>query len=310
MQTYYKAIALITLFIAFTSQAVERLTDKDTRQRLSSVSPQLLRAVGRLTVTQPNKVHACSATLIDIGLEGSQYVLTSQHCLRPNAEIIWQTTDNNRVISRTATIELTNSQYDWALLKLSAPVSPSVIQGVYLLSETTIPIINWDSPYEYDSPFHTDAAEFFGPEEWELFDNLDAYYWDLYVAGYSADLELGDNGQTLTYAHYDENVIRPIHNTSDGFALVKAMTFEGASGGAVLMEWRPDSNNDDYGDIARPVILIGVIKGALTDTHVSKNGAKGSSPTQFSHPFTFTVQIIEHLRKKHSTLENLTFTLE
>ncbi|UGA57722.1 trypsin-like serine peptidase [Vibrio sp. VB16] len=313
MQTLIKVVLLLSGFIASTSYGMDRLTEKDTRQKFSPTSPQLLRAVGKLTIAQSNSTNSCSATLIDYGLDDSQYVLTSAHCLKSDAEMTWLSTHNNKVVSRKATVEITNYIYDWALLKLSSPIPSSVIKGVYLLSEVTIPLIDWDLSYEYDSPFHYEAMEYYSTEDDGLFGNLDSFRRNLYVAGYSSDQELGDSGRNLTYVHYGvEVVLAPIFNTNSGFNLVDAFTFGGASGGAVLMEWLPDSNEDDYGDIGRPAILVGIIKGAEGDNNffTSANGATGSTPSLMVNPVRFTVEVVEHLRKKYPSLENLSFTME
>ncbi len=234
----------------------EIIHENDKRVRKSATSPAVLDAVGRLVIDdESGKQFGCSGTLIGLRSDRpSRVVISSAHCLK-NGPMTWETTTKagkNIKLSAEIIPEYYNVDLDYAILLLEKNISNSDVQPLIL-------------DYEVEDDFDALAVNYKNNTQ-------------IIVAGYSTDKEIGDSGKVLTYVE-DEIWIGASNSVFGGHA--RAFTYDGASGGAVIVMGIDVENEEaNYGE---QNYLIGVIKGGLGSTyHASSNGAHGNFETAFT----------------------------
>ncbi|OUR95834.1 hypothetical protein A9Q84_15145 [Halobacteriovorax marinus] len=240
------------------------IAPNDMRVRKNSDSPKFLDAVGRMGITKENgKKFVCSGILVGkTRIEDSRIVISSEHCgygAKGRTSEWKTTTKSGKTIKRKVQkVLFTDPSVDYAILLLDKKVSHLDVE----------PLVMGDK----DSSVNDIAQEHVGKS---------------FVAGYSADKELGKNGDVLTYSSgyqvidildgivdEDENGLDV--GTMQGFGVATAFTYGGASGGAVIV--LADTEN---GKGEQPY-LVGMVRGSVTgDSHTSSNGVGGSKDTKF-----------------------------
>jgi hypothetical protein len=222
----------------------------DNRKRKDLKSPAVLDAVGRLNVTASNgKRLICSANLVGLtSKQHSRIIVTSAHCLRGEA-LIWETTTKSgKAISISAKVLEADLEADYAVLLLDKRVSNSDVRPLIM-------------DYEYGEEFDALAIDY----------REDA----VIVAGYSSDLEIGKNGNVLTYDEHPKGV-HPSSIYAGGE--VQSFTYGGASGGAVIVNGIDLKN--EKANLGIQNYLIGIIQGGLSEgVHTSENGSIGNATT-------------------------------
>jgi len=222
----------------------------DNRKRKDLKSPAVLDAVGRLSVTTSNgKRFICSANLVGLtSKQHSRIIVTSAHCLRGKA-LIWETTTKSgKAISISAKVLEADYKADYAVLLLDKRVSNSDVRPL---------IMDYENGEEFDVlaiDYREDAV---------------------IVAGYSSDLEIGKNGNVLTYDEHPKGIY-PSSSYAGGE--VRSFTYGGVSGGAVIVK-EIDLENEKA-NFGVQNYLIGIVKGGLFGgIHTSENGNKGNLKT-------------------------------
>jgi len=222
----------------------------DNRRRKGLDSPAVLDAVGRLSVTASNgKRSTCSANLMGLtSKQNSRVIITAAHCLKGD-NLVWQTsTKLGKDISISAKVLQADHAADYAVLLLEKAVSSSDVRPLIM-------------DYEYE----------------EEFDNIALDYKDdaVIVAGYSSDLEIGKNGNVLTYDEHPKGIY-PSQSKAGGE--VRSFTYGGASGGAVIVTGINLEN--EQASPGEQNYLVGIIKGIFPGgSHTSGNGKIGSAKT-------------------------------
>jgi V8-like Glu-specific endopeptidase len=246
---------------ATVASGLKAIHKDDKRKAISSTSPAFLDAVGRLVITRASgKKSICSGSLIaDENNSKSKVVITAAHCFKTFKEkVTWETVNRaGEHIKLNAKLVDIDHAGDNAIVILEQHISNTKVQPLHI-------------DFEYESQI-TDVAYLYDTQ--------------VYVAGYSADKEIGKNGGVLTYEESEFLIDGNEYNEKDfsfdddlaGFTTVNAFTYGGASGGAIIGYLDLDENGNP-----KPY-LFGIIRGgnAGVKQHVSGNGVEGSNDTRF-----------------------------
>ena len=254
------------------------LRSRDSRKVKEQGSASFLDASGRLLIEYADgSTSTCTGNLTDTETNRSSKIITSaEHCFvykdkkgrRNNKNIvksiIWETHTKFGKIQRRATLLKSNRATDTAILELNKKVPFSKVKPFILSSE-----LNDQEPQ----------------------DIIDSYDGSGTLAGFSKDNIKGNKGESLTYTEnltWDE-----IESTLDPLgrkmSKVQAVSYGGASGGALTMRLNEDASEDLYlDDNQGQHLLLGVSsnvkiqtgRGAQQESSVYKsNGTHGSPET-------------------------------
>lgn len=267
---------LLTPSIYAQTKNSDSSTPRDDRLVKSSSSPQILDAVGRLIVKDPktDKVNLCSASLVAFTpKQASRVLVTSAHCIRGyKHQLTWQTTKNGDNYTANVQVVEHNLGDDWAFLVLDKKLPASFIPPLII---------------DYENQHHLE--EMIGSS------GLGANF---YVAGYSADKELGKNGKILTYDMTGDLS----SSTRSGGIFNDIITYSGASGGAVITYFKDELAEVNTG---YNYYLAGIIKGGKNEDLISKNGVKGSNDTNYVHYILFKKELFEVISKFNGPIEGI-----
>ena len=251
-------------------------SDKDrhpTDDRLVKTknSPRYLDAVGKLRIIKEDgSANICGASLVAfIPKQSSRIVVTSLHCLKTN-RMTWTTTtkDGKTIKRKIKEVIYDDRKSDYAFLLLDNFVD---------YKDVTPLLIDYNRGSSIVS--HMSKEHEFA------------------VAGYSADSEVGQGGNVLTYdtkgrlAAIAESG-DPIGGGSEGIT-----TYGGASGGAVIVNYEVE---DDYAPgliEGKQAFLFGIIKGGITNDFTSDNGVEGSNNTRFVTYEKFSQELADTMEK-------------
>ncbi|OUR99709.1 hypothetical protein A9Q84_01410 [Halobacteriovorax marinus] len=280
MKVILKIIFITNLLICST---LAELHPSDDRKAKGPNSPKFLDAVGRLSVTKSTgATNYCGASLVGFTADRkSRIVVTSAHCLKAD-NISWKTTTKSgKVIERKIVKVLEHETLsDYAILLLDDYVEPSDV-----------------APLIIDYEGRSSVQQMVGSE----------LNGKAYVAGYSADRELGQGGKILTYDDSIESIGTcsnvdgrcPVGGSTRG-----ATTYDGASGGAVVVTYEDDLNEVNTGI---QHVYVGPIKGGLSNDFSSSNGANGSNNTIFTCYERFSKQLFKHLSEYNGFVEGIEY---
>ena len=253
----------------------EEISKGDNRKVKDSESPSYLDASGLLNITFANgETKNCTGNLTDTVLNRSSKILTSaEHCFVYNDKngrrnyrvkiksITWSTyTKDGELIRRSAQVLKTSRKSDTALLKLDQEVPFSKIK-----------------PFLFSGDL----------EDEEIGDIVDLYSESATLAGFSSDSYKGRSGRNLTYTEdlsYDE-LKRGVDSANRMITKVSAVSYGGASGGALTMSLSDTSNEelDLYENNGQRLFLgvSGSVRGLGQDesTYYISNSAIGSPET-------------------------------
>lgn len=256
-----------------------KVTAKDKRKVKTSTSPAYLDAIGKLLVTFSNgEQFRCSANLTDTEINRSSKILTSaEHCFVYRDEngkrnysikvssISWTTKTNSGTIRRDATLLKSDRNTDIAILKLNKAVPFSKVKPLILSTE-----LQEDSPQDLIDLFEESAT----------------------LAGFSSDTHKGDGGNRQTYTENltFEDVERDRDESNRRMHKVQAVSYGGASGGALLMSLNEESSEDLYLDGNNGQLLFLGVASSVARQGQSKNkkslyiseGSYGSPETYVS----------------------------
>lgn len=214
---------------------IDPVFTQDERKIKSYYSPSYLDAIGKLIVTfQANSEYRCTANLTDTEINRSSKILTSaEHCFIHKDEngkrnysnkvtsITWSSKIKSGEITRKVKLLKSDERTDIAILKLDRAIPFSKIKPLILAREL-----------EDEEP--QDAID--------LFEGLAS------LAGYSSDDYKGGEGKNLTYTENLtwEQVWRARDESNRKMHQVQAVSYGGASGGALLMSVDDEASDDLY----------------------------------------------------------------
>lgn len=206
----------------------------DHRKIYNKDSDEFLETYGKLKI---DGVQKCTANIVTDNFKNdSMIVTTAAHCFKPGDEdkdiTVEFTKRNGRIIARNLSMEIKNTEHDYAILKLDRKIFNSEIKPLVISEYDTYDI------------------------EMEL--GLDGYdEIKMTLAGFSADALFGDGGTNLTYDQDCE-----ILGVGRGYAIeTDCIAYPGASGGAFVISY------DDYDDGERKNFFLGVNKSITFDVY-------------------------------------------
>lgn len=239
----------------------------DYRVRKNDSSPEFLDAVGRLIIEYSGgREFTCSASLVDtVPGRSSRVLATARHCIvhkttgaRPY-HITWVTKlRGGGVLRRDVVVEFERKETDIALLSFSEAVDFSIVKPLLL-----------------------EAELFLDPD-------VMAYYYseNLVAAGYSADRELGQGGNVLTY-HECVRLRTFRQGVKNSFG-INTWSYGGASGGPLIAV--ADMSEEDIENPYAQQYFLGSLMGGSSGSRIhrkSSNGVEGSDFTMFSYYTNF-----------------------
>ncbi|MGJ8564013.1 MAG: hypothetical protein ACSHXY_10715 [Alphaproteobacteria bacterium] len=228
----FKCCILSILIFVFGSQSLfaseyPETEPNDTRKVRSSTSPEWLQAVGRsIAVKSKTEKEGCSWSLIvDVPGKNGVIVVGAGHCVDhwylggekygiEEHQITWTTQSGKKITRHIATIfQSRMSTGDYAIAKLDRPISRFDIK----------PLMS--APYDYGDLLDEELFYANG-EPFKPFGTM---------AGYSADISLGQKGKVLTYDEGGEGNRCQLHGGEPGNKKGYCWSYTGASGGAVAV---------------------------------------------------------------------------
>lgn len=242
----FRILALLLISIPAFAGGFPAMEPGDDRLVRSSSSPKWLAAVGR----QVNKLskttqEQCSLTLVaDNPTKDGIIVVGAGHCADHWAaynggfdveenSVTFQSNDGTKVTRRIVeVIKAETHKGDYFIGKLDRYISRSIIS----------PLMN--SPYDYSDMMD---EEYFGK-------NFKPFAT---VAGYSADTGKGQKGTVLTYDEHAQ-----LNGGARGLKKAYAWTYQGASGGPVVVTVDLDDMADEDWQVGRRTYFVGSVVGA------------------------------------------------
>jgi V8-like Glu-specific endopeptidase len=225
----------------------------DPRKVRTSTSPKWLEAVGRLVSTKGDGREQCTlSVIVNHPSKDGVIGITAGHCVDhwyEDQNKFSVETNKVRFESNAGTIHIRSiekvlkasmSSGDYAIVKLNEAVKKSDIK----------PLIS--APYDYLDLLD---PEIFG-EKFKPFATM---------AGYSADTGLGKKGKVLTY---DENC--SLRGGGNGNKKGYCYTYQGASGGPVVVTVDLGEFGDDYDLYGTQHLFCGSIVGSEGSDNASK----------------------------------------
>ncbi|WP_127716286.1 hypothetical protein [Halobacteriovorax sp. HLS] len=221
-----------TIYITDTN----RMLANDKRKVKDTHNPKYLNAVGKLKVMVNGKLANCSATLTDTEEKRSSSIINSaEHCFNGKdfdpadiSSITWETFDNDgNKITREARILQLDEKTDTAILKLDKVVPFNKVKPLLVLEDLYYPT-------------EGDTIE----------DLVDMWGTSATLAGYSADDLKGKGGKVLTYTDnlLFEDMEATYGSEDEVVTEVKAVSFGGASGGALILRLNEEAREELYLD--------------------------------------------------------------
>lgn len=243
----------------------------DDRLVKNKNSPRYLDAVGKLRIIKEDgSADICGASLVAfIPKQRSRIVVTSLHCLKSDL-ITWKTTTKDRKEIQRSIVKTVyfNGKSDYAFLLLDNFVDYKDVTPLLIDYNRASSII------EHMSDRHEFA-----------------------VAGYSADSEIGQGGNVLTYDNKGRLAAMDTSGDPIGGVTEGITTYGGASGGAVIVNFEVE---EDYAPgliEGKQGFLFGIIKGGITNEFISANGVEGSNNTRFVTYEKFSQELAETMEK-------------
>ena len=209
----------------------------DHRKIYNKDSDELLETYGKLKI---DGVQKCTANIVTDNFKNDSIIVTTAaHCFKPGDEdkniTVEFTKRDGKTIARTLSMEIKNTENDYAILKLDRKILKSEIKPLVIS--------------EYDAYDIEIELEMFGYDEIKMT-----------LAGFSADSLFGDDGGNLTY---DQDCV--IVGVGRGYDITtNCFAYPGASGGAFVISY------DDYDDGVRKNLFLGVNKSISLDPYDKK----------------------------------------
>lgn len=251
----------------------------DDRKAKNKDSPRFLDAVGRLSIDDgEGNVKYCGGTLVAFTKnQRSRIIATSAHCLKGD-NINWKTTTKDSIVIERKILKAVeiDGNFDYAFLLLDN----------FVETKDVMPLI-----IDFEGQNSVNGA----------IGDLNA---DVHVAGYSADAEVGLGGKILTY----DTTYKRIMSTEDsrrdliGGSTEGITTYSGASGGAVILTYEDDMNEVNLG---KQHVLMGIIKGGVSNDFASSNGVEGSNNTRFTYYERFLGPLYETLIEYNGAVDGI-----
>jgi hypothetical protein len=230
----------------------------DPRKVRSASSPKWLEAVGRLVSTKSSKEkEQCTLSIISNHPSKDGIIaVTAGHCVdhwyqggnryKVGANTVTFTSNSGKTITRSIekVLKASMSSGDYAIVKLNSSVKKEDIK----------PLIS--APYDYSDLLN---EEMFG-EKFKPFST---------IAGFSADKGLGKKGKVLTYHEKCR-----LNGGGPGDKKSYAYSYQGASGGPVVVTVDLGEYGDDYGLQGTQHLFVGSIVGS--------EGSDNNSKTMFT----------------------------
>jgi hypothetical protein len=251
----------------------------DDRLVKTKDSPRYLDAVGKLRIIkQDGSAEICGASLVAfIPKQNSRIVVTSLHCLKTNRMTWATTTKDGKTIKRNIKeVVYDDRKSDYAFLLLDDFVDYKDVTPLLIDYNRSSSIIS-----------HMSEGHEFA------------------VAGYSADAEVGQGGNVLTYDNNGRLAAMDRDGDPIGGGSEEITTYGGASGGAVIVNFEVD---EDYAPgliEGKQAFLFGIIKGGITNDFTSDNGVQGSNNTRFVTYEKFILPLKETMIKYNGQVDGI-----
>jgi len=202
---------LVTIFLIFSCTTSAMITmsatsQADPRSVFNEQSPQVLAAIGKLTIPSERKINNetqhfiedCSATLVRDNYNQHRWLLSAWHCF-----------ENYTNLGRPITLKIRDNQGIWHARDVHVVVHGGSMQSDWALLRAETPLPKAMTALPMDQ-YHEGGVT---------------------IAGFSGDDGLGASGERLTY---QENCMPSTLSLDEQQITVDCLAFKGASGGAVI----------------------------------------------------------------------------
>lgn len=261
--------ALLILLVssyAFAEPAFPETLPDDPRKIRTNASPKWLEAVGRVVSEKDNGTQEqCTLSVVvnqptKDGVIGLTAGLCVDHWITGNGEFqvekntvtFWSNTGEEIQRSIVEILKARMADGDYAIVKLNTRIPRRKIS----------PLVS--SPYEYSDLLD---RELFGDEYEDYPDEIVGKVFNPYatIAGYSADTTLGQKGKVLTYHERCQ-----LKGGGPGDKKAYCYSYQGASGGPVVVTVDLHEFGDDYGLSGTQHLIVGTIVGSEGNDNSSK----------------------------------------